>query len=164
MTSKWFTRFGLLFIAPNIVFGAVALATPPATLIAVFNGAVAALASGVCVAYFPVIRNTLLVTSRRIDRADLLALGIFCSWFGLVLRTAWSLLWRYNGQPDSWTDTHLTSYFIFLSTCGAAFHLLAPGAVGDRVPTVQWIKIGALSAAGILVMMFAGWVLNLFPA
>lgn len=157
MTAKWYTRFGLLFILPNVVFTMIALVTPPKVLIAAFNAAIAALAVGVCVAYFPVIRHMLTKDQAPLDKADLLALGIFCSWFGMVLRTVWSLTWRYYGMPDDWTDTHITSYFIFLGMCGALFHLAAPGAVGDRVPTKHWVKLGALTAGGVFIGLALGF-------
>lgn len=155
-------RFSAIFIAPNLAFLLFALLVPAAVLIDAFNGAILALSVGVCVAYSPVIRN-ILGRYRNIDRADLLALGIFFGWFGIVLRTAWSLVWRYYGTPLEWLDTHFTSYFLFTSLCAAGFHLLAPGAIDSRVPTWEWVRVGLLCSAGVMAMFLAFWLLGNFP-
>lgn len=159
MSHKAF-RFFHFFIVPNIAFVAIAYMVPASIMIAIFNGALAAMACGTCVAYFPTIRN-LLANTRKIDRADLLALGIFFAWFSIVLRTFWGILWRYNGYPDGWTDTNFSSYYIFLAICGAAFHLVAPGAIGSRVPTIEWVKIGMLVTFGVGSMLLGSWMIGI---
>lgn len=163
MTPIRVARFFLLFVAPNIIFAIVVLALPAAALAALLNGVLVALSAGVCVAYFPVIHDVLTDRRRPIDRADFLALGIFCSWFAISMRAGWSLLWRYNGQPHSWIDQPFIAYFIYLSVCGAAFHLLAPGVIASRVPSREWVHIGILSALGVLSIFLASWLLDAFP-
>jgi hypothetical protein len=148
-----------VFLMPNAAFAAAAVMIDAKTLVAVFNSAMGSLACGVCVAYFPTIRN-FLGSYRKIDRADLLALGIFFAWFAIVLRTGWAIAWRYNGYNLDWTDSYFQSYYIFLSICAAIFHLAAPGAIESRIPTIEWVKIGLLVAIGIGGMLFASWMLG----
>lgn len=163
MTQIRVARVFLLFVVPNLVFGVLAAVFKPDTLMPMLNGAMLAVASGVCVAYFPIIRQVLTDRHRHIDRADMLALGIFCSWFAIVLRAAWSLAWRHQGKPSAWIDSHFLSYFIFLGVCAASFHLLAPGAIDQRIPSREWLWVGMLCALGVLSIMVASWMLDAFP-
>jgi hypothetical protein len=149
------SRFFWLFIAPNILFGGIALATSATALISVLNAALFAVAIGVCMAYGPPVLDTLW-SGRPMDRADWLGIGIFCSWFSIVVIRAWSIAWRYLGKPEWLLESDLVSYALYLQLCAAVFHLAAPGAIGNRVPTRRWINIGT----AVAVLIFAALVLG----
>jgi hypothetical protein len=83
------SRLFWLFIVPNIVFGAIALLTPATGFITVLNAALVALAMGVCLAYGPPVIAVLASDKRPMDRADWLGIGIFCSWFAVVVNRTW---------------------------------------------------------------------------
>ena len=143
-------RFVGYFVLPNLAFLVVSALTSSPALIAVLNLIVVALSVNVCIAFGPNVLDAIF-GKRAIDKADLLSLGIFCSWFALVLRTVWSLVWRWFGQPLWLTNTAFSSYFIFIAACGAVFHLAAPGSVKESVPPLRWVKIGAWIALGVFV-------------
>lgn len=163
MTAIRITRLFYLFVLPNIVFCLVAMVAPADLLVQMLNGAIVALGIGVCIAYFPVIRGVLTDRHRWIDRADILALGIFLGWLAICGRAVWGLVWRYNEKPDDWVDGGVVSYLLYVGVCAAAFHLLAPGAVGHRIPSREWVKVGVICAAGVMSIFVGSWLLNVLP-
>lgn len=164
MTRRPLIRLTIIFGLPNLLFAILALSASADGLIKLINAGLVATAVGVCIAYFPVVADIVTRQDRALDRADLLALGIFTSWSTLVLRTAWSLAWRYAGRPDSWENSHAFAYMVFMSLVAATFYLLAPGAVSGRIPAAYWIRVGALTALGILAILVAMWAADLLPA
>ncbi|WP_156410514.1 hypothetical protein [Bosea sp. Root381] len=125
----------------------------PIKAIEIGNVMVLALAAGIVVAYAPVARDAL--RYGLIDGANILSIGIFASWLGVVVARGGSILWRLSGQPLEWLNSGWWGFHIALSCIGALCHLVAPEAVAGRVPTRHWIKIGLLVALGVL---FAGVV------
>jgi hypothetical protein len=154
MSKLMKTRFVWLFIIPNLVFAAIAYLTEAAQLIVVLNFALVALWVGVCVAYYPPV-VVILLDDRPLDRADILALGIFCGGFSIVVIRTWSMVWRILGKPEWLLESDIVSYALFTSVIAAVFHLAAPGGLNDRVPPKRWINIGISIAA----LVFAGLVL-----
>ena len=150
-------RLFWLFIVPNIVFGAIALLTPATGFITVLNAALVALALGVCLAYGPPVIAALTSDKRPMDRADWLGIGIFCSWFAVVVNRTWSISWRYLGRPDWLLESDIVSYALWLSACAAVFHLAAPGAIGEMVPPRRWINIGILVAVLMFMSLLLGY-------
>lgn len=152
-------RLFWLFIVPNIIFGIIALLTPATAFITVLNAALVALSIGVCLAYGPPVAAVLIGT-RRMDRADWLGIGIFCSWFAVVVNRTWSIVWRYMGRPDWLLESDIVSYALWLSACAAVFHLAAPGAIGELVPPRRWINIGILVALLMFLSLLLGYVFD----
>lgn len=153
------SRFFWLFIVPNIIFAVIALATNASSLILILNSALFAVAIGVCLAYGPPVGNILL-SGRPFDRADWLGLGIFCSWFSIVVIRAWSISWRYLGKPEWLLESDIVTYALYLQLCAAVFHLAAPGAIGDRVPPRRWINIGIAVAVLIFAALGFGYMFD----
>jgi len=148
------TRFVWLFVVPNVVFASVALLTNATDLIVVLNFALVALWVGVCVAYLPPV-IIILMDDRPLDRADILALGIFCGGFSIVIIRTWSMIWRIMGKPEWLLESDIVSYALFTSVIAAVLHLAAPGGLNDRVPPRRWISIGI----SVAILVFAGLVL-----
>lgn len=130
-----------LFIVPQLIFVGIAASTEASTLITVLSITVFASAVGVCLAYSPSVYDVL-VADRDLDRADYMAIGVFMSWFSIVVLRVWSIWWRYLGKPDWLTNSDVVSYSLYMAIWAAIFHLAAPGAVSDRVPPRRWINIG----------------------
>lgn len=150
------SRFFWLFVVPNIIFAGIALATNASALISVFNAALFAVAIGVCLAYGPPVA-TILLSTRPLDRADWLGLGIFCSWFSIVIIRGWSIVWRALGKPEWLLESDIVTYALYMQLCAAIFHLAAPGALGDRVPPRRWINIGIAVATFIFIALVLGY-------
>lgn len=147
-------RLWTLFIAPNIAFLAVALATEAFELISVLNIVVVALATNVCVAFAPNVVDAIF-SKRAADKADYISIGIFSAWFSIILGACLSLVYRYLGEPRWLVDTDFTSYRNFMLACAAVFHLAAPGSIKDRVPPIRWVRIGSIVAAAVFVALVA---------
>lgn len=124
------------------------------------NIMVLALAAGIVVAYAPVAWMAFR-KGALIDGADILSVGIFASWTGVFYARAGSILWRLSGQPVDWLNSGAWGFHIAFSCVGALCHLIAPEAVAGRVPTRQWIKIGAFVA--LTVMLVAGLTVLVDP-
>lgn len=124
-----------------IIFG-------PKMAIEIGNIMVFALAAGIIVAYGPIVRDALRHT--YVDGPNILTVGIFVGWSATFLARGGSIVWRLVGQPPEWLNSSLWGFHIALSCVSALAHLVAPGAVAGRVPTRQWLKIGALVAIGVL--------------
>jgi hypothetical protein len=157
MTTRPAVRFGLLFVFPNLLFLAVAFWLPVEAMLIIFNGLATTMALGVCVAYAPAVLSIMFDDHGRIDRGDLLAVGIFCGWFAIIVRSAIQFYWRYLDQPADFLDNYFVLYAIWLMLCGATFHLLAPGTVSSRVPTRRWVTVGIWVAAGGAIILFTLW-------
>ncbi len=113
------------------------------------NIILASLALGVAVAYSPV---ALAVARYKVlDGASVLSFGIWIGWVSIFYRTGGAIAWRFFDKPDGWIDSALWGLHI-AGTCSAALcHLLGPEAMNGRVPTKQWIRVGAIVAAAALV-------------
>lgn len=139
-----------------VLLGAVIFSYPAAVLalgsrVAIETGNVIllSLASGIVVAYAPVAWDAL--KRGMIDGASILAIGILSSWAGVVVARSISILWRVVDKPVEWLDSPYWGLHILFSTIGAMCHLVAPEAVGGRIPTREWVRIGLMVAAGVFV-------------
>lgn len=149
-----------LFVLPNLVFLGLARALAPATLIAGINAVLVALATGVVVSF--IVDAVKIVTGRKeMTKVHWLVLGITTHWIGTDGSRLWSIAWRWFGQPLEMANSHVVSYFLFLSACGAYFHLAASEAIGEeRIPRARWVRYGALAAGAIMVAMAIGFAVD----
>jgi len=134
----------------------------PKAAIEIGNIMVFALSAGIVVAYGPIVKDAL--RHHYVDGPNILTIGIFVGWSATFLARGGSIIWRLLGQPPDWLNSSLWGFHIALSCVSALAHLIAPGAVAGRVPTRQWLKIGALVAIGVLFVcgMFALLKLDVF--
>lgn len=134
----------------------------PKAAIEIGNIMVFALSAGIAVAYAPIVRDAFRYS--YIDGPNILTVGIFVGWSATFLARGGSIVWRLLGQPPDWLNSSLWGFHIALSCVAALAHLVAPGAVAGRVPTRQWLKIGALVAVGVLFVsgLFALVSLDVF--
>lgn len=155
-------RFWACFVFPQAMFAALAWTTEAATLIPALNVAMVALAVGVCVAFSP---SVIRFFSGRgwMDQGDALSIGIFTTWFATALNGGWSLTWRYLGQPAWLANNDFVSYFRYMFVAGAILHLVAPGAIADRIPPAQWVRIGSAVAITVFVAFAVIWALDKAP-
>jgi hypothetical protein len=147
-TLRW-TLIAIAVVVP-LLFGIVTIAAGGRLAIEAGNVILMAMATGIVVAYAPVVRQAL--QRPLIEGGDILAIGIFIAWLGVAYARGVSILWRLADKPVDWLDSPIWGLHIALSTIGAMCHLVAPGAVEGRVPTRQWIRIGLWVAAGVAGM------------
>jgi hypothetical protein len=148
-----------LFVIPNILVILLNLITDPRPAIFVVGAINSSLAMGISVAFAPAIIR-IFTEDRPLEKADWLAFGIWISWTSLAMRFVYSLIWRWQGTPSWMINTDLSVYISCMTTIGAISHLVAPGAIGDRIPPRRWIIIGLLAAAGVLCMIAIGYLLR----
>lgn len=158
--STFWRRFTTLFLLPQAFFAMVALPSEAPWLIGMLNGISLALSVGVCVAFVPAM-VAIFFSPNQLEKGDYLSFGIWLTWLAVVMQAGWSIVWRSRGMPLWMANTDFTSYFLFMRTCGAVFHLAAPGAVDNRIPTRRWVMIGSLIAVAVALVLALGWVLNM---
>lgn len=139
----------LLMLGTIIAAYFVAVASVGArTAIELGNVVLFSLSAGIAVAYAPIVRDALRYS--YIDGGSILSIGIYLGWSATFVARGFSIAWRLMGQPVDWLDSAVWGSHIALSCASAVAHLVAPGAVAGKVPTQQWLKIGALVALGVL--------------
>lgn len=107
-----------------------------------------AFAGGTVVAYAP---NAWGAARQRLVFAhDALATGIFFGWSAVTIACAQSIVWRALDRPQDWTSSSWWGARITLSLFATACHLIAPHAIGGRIPAPQWTRMGWLVAIGLL--------------
>ena len=143
-------RFWTFFVIPQIAFLIVATLTDAVNLIPVLNIALLALSAGVIVAYWPGLRM-FFETSGPPAQGEIIILGIFLGWAGILINGGWAIVWRWTGMSKDFATTDFVSYFRFVMICAAFMHLMAPGALKEHIPTRQWIKKGIIAAAIVFV-------------
>lgn len=157
-----YARVAQLFILPNAAFALAAWFLQPATLISGLNAVLVALATGVVISFIADAIKTV-VSRRPMTKVHWLVLGITTHWAGTDGQRVFSIIWRWLDQPMWMTNSHFISYFLFLNSIGAYFHLTASEAMGEeRIPRAQWVRYGALAAAAILVALAVGFVVERF--
>ena len=129
-----------------------------AKAIEIGNVMVLALATGIVVAYAPVAWQAM--KHDPIDGANILSLGIFTSWAGVLVARGVSIIWRLAGQPVDWLNSGWWGIHIALSCIGGLYHIVAPEAVAGRVPTKHWIRIGLLVAFAVLAVAGLNAIFN----
>jgi hypothetical protein len=160
-TMKNKNRWICLFILPQVLFAVLAYATQGATLITILNTVVFASAAGVCLAYSPAVWDAM-TAARSMDRSDWLCMGVFVSWFSIVVARSWSIIWRVLGRPPWLLDSDLISYSLYMAIWAAIFHLAAPGGIDDRVPPQRWINIGIAVSIFLLVAIGSAYYFEAF--
>ncbi|GEP11103.1 hypothetical protein [Methylobacterium gnaphalii] len=157
-----YPRILKLFVLPNALFAVAAYFMSGPEMITAFNAALVALASGVVISFLVDAMRTI-ISHKPMLKVHWLVLGITTHWAGTDGQRVWSIAWRWVGQPMWMTDSRFIAYCLFLSTVGAYFHLAAGESIGEeRIPRAKWVRYGALAAAGILIALVLGFVIDQF--
>ena len=135
----------------HVAWAGLALATDAPGLIAVLNGLLFAVGCGVCVAFFATMWEAMRAARPRADQ--ILVAGIWWSWLAVVEQRVWSMVWRGLGTPLWLANSDLTTHFVSLALLAGLMHLAGPEAIDGRVPARHWVRIGAIAAGGIALVM-----------
>ena len=158
--STFWRRLLLLVAIPHIAFLLLSLPTTAPFLIGLLNAISLSLSVGVCVAFIPAML-AIFFKPHALERGDYLSLGIWITWFAVIMQAAWSIAWRARGMPLWMASTDFTSYFLFTRVCGAIFHLAAPAAINDQIPPRRWIMIGILIAVAVALAILVSYMVDL---
>ena len=139
LTAALFLAYGIV----GAVFGS-------SKAIEAFNVFVFALALGTAATYWSDFR--LALRKPLFLAEDTLAYGIFVGWSAIAVGRGIGIIWRAAGRPDSWETNLLWGVHIAGSSVAATCHLLAPFAVGGRIPGREKLKLGLIVAAAALIL------------
>lgn len=114
--------------------------------------------AGVSVAFLP--GAWAAVKERPFRGVHAISLGVWVSQLALCARGGLSMWWRFQGKPDDFTDGPLWLFVVYLSVIGSGLHLVAHKALAERIPTRNWLLIGASIASGLAVFILTMLVIG----
>jgi hypothetical protein len=124
----------------------------PRQLIEIENTILICGGTGVVAAYSKPALHAL--RQRRPTRSDILATGIWFAWLSIPGERMLSLVGRYFHPDIKFFDTHLHTFLLSVTILSFLCHLLAPEAVGNRLPTRGWTRLG-------IIVFLAGLALSI---
>lgn len=145
--SRWIVIGAL--VGPTIIYFPTGLIFGGRVAIEIGNAILLPLSIGVTLVYAPVFWEAL-THGPKVPWHRVLGAGIFIGFLGVAFARVFSIVWRAAGQDPAWLDSVVWGSHIPLSIAAALGHILAPKAIDGIVPTIQWIKLGALVSAGLL--------------
>lgn len=152
-------RLLTLFLGPHVIFIALSIATASIPAITLLNFVLFAISSGVCIAFSPIVWS-IFYDELPLDRSDYLAFGIWLGFWSLLLRTGVNIVWRLTGMHLNMINTPLTTYIMFTAIAAGILHLLAPEAVKSKIPPRQWLRLGVVVTASLLLAFGVGYLFN----
>lgn len=147
----------LWLVLPLAAFWIVAPFVDADILIAVMNWAVVAVAAAVCVAFAPIVVESL--KTGTVPRYAHFGTGIFLAWLSVLMARSWIGLIRALDAP-SMAQSKFVAFYVYTAIIAGVFHLTAPGAVGNMIPTRQWIVVGVSVGIGIMIGLIFSVVLT----
>lgn len=111
------------------------------------------LSAMVCVAYARRAGRCFTVVGRWPERIELISLGIVLSWASVFCNGAWGVFWRLSGQPEWMVNNDLYQSWVMFNCIAAGLHILAPNLVGQGVPVLDRVRLGA--AFGVAMALIA---------
>jgi hypothetical protein len=146
-------QMALTIISSLIIFACLIVAFERSAAFEVLNAMVVAVAVGVTVGFTIAAWHTLWADAHQLSAGDVLVLGIWLLWIGLI--GAFFSLWMFRLTDDHWWLnagwTAATRWFIF---CGGALHLAAAGAIEGRIPRRSYVRAGVVAAFGVAFGLF----------
>jgi hypothetical protein len=144
-----FSRIGMTFTVFTLVYVFAISLFPMLFLVEVANALVFAFAIILAVMYIP---DAIYVA--RNDKGEggqyfLVGFSLVIVW--LLESRAFSSVWRWMGNPDTWLNHPFNTFFLFLLAWGLFTLAAAPGMRGGEVPIKNWRVIGLAIAVAIFV-------------
>lgn len=97
-------------------------------------------------------------TERRFDLTTLLLFSVTLYAFSATGHNLWTFIWRVSGKPGWMFDAPIQGFFIFTSMWAGICATLAPGAVGGRIPTRNFMWIAGAIALGVGLALVTLWI------
>lgn len=145
-----------LFVALWLLVGFIlTLVVPPNDLFEFASAATLCVGLGVVVAYFP--RTMQILREGVRNGGDILTLGIWIGWVGMIMARAHALAFQWMSKPAWMLEWNMRTFPVSIILLAGVFHLAGPEAIQGRVPKREWLKIGAIVAGGALILVGAAW-------
>lgn len=110
------------------------------------------LSAMVCVAYARRAGRCFTVVGRWPERIELISLGIVLSWASVFCNGAWGVFWRLSGQPEWMVNNYLYQSWVMFNCIAAGLHILAPNLLGQGVPVLDRVRLGAAFGAAMALI------------
>lgn len=94
----------------------------------------------------------------RFDLVTLLTFGVTLYAFSATGHNLWTFIWRVAGKPSWMFDAPIQGFFIFTSLFASICVTLAPGAIGGRIPTRNFMWIAGAIALGVGCALVTLWM------
>jgi len=144
-----FSKLGMTFVIFTLCYVVAVLFLPMLVLVEIANALVFAFATILAFMYLP---DAIYVA--RNDEGEggqyfLVGFSLVIVW--LLESRAFSSVWRWMGNPDTWLNHPFNTFFLFLLAWGLFTIAAAPGMKGGDVPIKNWRIIGLAIAVAIFV-------------
>lgn len=106
----------------------------------------------VCVAYARRAGRCFTTVGRWPERIELISLGIVLCWASVFCNGAWGVFWRLSGQPAWMVNNDLYQSWVMFNCIAAGLHILAPNLVGQGVPVLDRVRLGAAFGAALALI------------
>lgn len=110
------------------------------------------LSAMVCVAYARRAGRCFTVVGKWPERIELISLGIVLSWASVFCNGAWGVFWRLSGQPEWMVNNDLYQSWVMFNCIAAGLHILAPNLMGQGVPVLDRVRLGAAFGAAMALI------------
>jgi len=137
-----------------IAFWPVALNIERLLLFEIMNALSVAIGFGVMVGFAPGVIEALRA-GRRLTDGHLLVLGVAVVWGSIVVRQFHQWMWRLSGKPESWEESLVLAFAIWMTLTAGLLHMCATEVIDGSMPRRGWVRVGAIIAAGIAMAMIA---------
>jgi hypothetical protein len=119
----------------------------------VLNAMVVSVGVGVAMGFTIAAWHTLWAPVDSLSAGDVLVLGIWLLWIGLI--GAFFSLWMFRLTDDHWwLNAEWTAATRWLIFCGGSLHLAAAGAIEGRIPRQSYVRAGVVTAFGVAFGLF----------
>jgi hypothetical protein len=146
-------EMAISILSSFIVFAFLLIAFQRSAAFEVLNAMVVAVGVGVTVGFTIAAWHTLWARLDLLSAGDVLVLGIWLLWIGLV--GAFFSLWMFRLTDDHWwLNAEWTAATRWLIFCGGALHLAAAGAIEGRIPRKSYVRAGVIAAFGVAFGLF----------
>lgn len=135
-----------------LLFGLLITALDLAAAFELMNAMICALSVGVVVSFSEGARDIVRLHPRYHKGGDILILGVFVLWNGLMLTFIFLWGWRVTGDPW-YLNNPWVAFSRWLIVIGGCMHMAAGGAVGGMVPSRAYVRAGVIAGFGVLVAM-----------
>jgi hypothetical protein len=144
----------MLFVT-TVAYVAIAVTLPPAIVQTAMHAISFAAWVAVAIVYAPGVAQ--IIRERASSMGDILNVGIFLSAISVSSTRGWAAFYRILGRPSWMFENPIFGGLIAIGIAAAILHLMAPGAINDRVPKRGWIRVGVAIGIGIALAVFLIW-------
>lgn len=96
------------------------------------------------------------VAGRWPETHNVVALGIWISWFSIFVNATWAVVYRLAGQPAWMLNNDYYTAWTMASSFAACLHVFAPNLIGPDLPKMDKIRFAVTGMVGLTMLLVVG--------